>query len=79
MPEKARWEHAFWPVWMIEAMIVLRQWLLWNDNWTSDLYLCVCFFVQDDILINLVIEQMINDTDPGTIILCLCVFYYTSK
>ena len=42
------------------------------------IYICICFFVQDDILINLVIEQMINDTDPGMIILCLslCVLLH---
>lgn len=41
---------------------------LWNDNETSNIHV---FVLQDDILINLVIEQMINDTDPGMIILIL--------
>lgn len=36
-------------------------------NYNVHVYYKHCFaHLQDDLLINLVIEQMINDTDPGT-------------
>jgi hypothetical protein len=40
------------------------------------IWLILC--LQDDILINLVIEQMINDTDPGKFLLnyLFCTFIF---
>lgn len=60
------WQYCFVHLQSI-VWYIYKYCFIHYKNYNVHVYYKHCFaHLQDDLLINLVIEQMINDTDPGT-------------